>query len=119
MGNRNENGAARNVMCLASEGQLRKKGGTITRPAHFPCPTSHFRRRRSGGETPERSPHVAFTQTLQRAIPKLTHALARHAEHRTDLLEGVLAAAFESEIQPENLRIARRQRAECLLDFIR
>jgi hypothetical protein len=65
-----------------------------------------------GGEAAEGASHVAFTQPLERAVAELTHPFARDAEHGADLLERVLAAALESEVQAQHLRIARRQRAE-------
>src|SRR5688572_8251295 len=70
------------------------------------------------GETPQRAPDVAFTQPLERAITQLTHALARNAEHRADLLERVLTTALEPEVQPEHLCVPWRKRTECLLDFV-
>src|SRR5206468_6069317 len=70
------------------------------------------------GETSECTSNVTFTQTLQRAIAELANTLTRDAKHRADLLEGVLAPTFETKVQPQHLRIARRQGAERLLDLV-
>jgi len=48
----------------------------------------------------------------------LANALARDAKHRADLFERVLASALEAEVETQNLCVARRQRAERLLDLV-
>ena len=68
-----------------------RTGGPLTSPIS-PLPL--------GRETPQRPPHIALTQPLERAVAKLTDAFAGDAEHRPDLLEGVLAAPFEPEVEP-------------------
>src|SRR3954467_4435105 len=70
------------------------------------------------GEASECTANVALAQSLQRTIAKLANTLTRDAEHRADLLERVLAPTLETEVQSGHLRIARRQRAERLLDFV-
>src|SRR5215208_384285 len=70
------------------------------------------------GEAAERAAHVALAKALERAVAELPDALARDAEHRADLLERVLAPALQAEVQPEHLRVARRERAEGLLDLV-
>src|SRR3989337_955946 len=67
---------------------------------------------RSRGEAAQRAADIPFAEALERAIAELTSPLARHAKHRADLLERVLAAAFEPEVEPEHLRVTRRQRSE-------
>src|SRR5215208_1018678 len=74
--------------------------------------------RRLRGEAAERAAHVAFAKALERAVAELPDALARDAEHRADLLERVLAPALQAEVQPEHLRVARRERVERLLDLV-
>src|ERR1019366_6348371 len=69
-------------------------------------------------EAAERPPHIALAQPLECAITQLAHAFARDAEHRADLLERVLASTLEPEVETQDLRVARRERAERLLDFI-
>src|SRR5688500_17692855 len=69
-------------------------------------------------EAAQRATDVALAKALERAIAKLTDALARDAEHRADLLERVLTSALESEVQAEDLRVPRRERAERLLDLV-
>src|SRR4051812_18836784 len=70
------------------------------------------------GEAAEGAAHVPFAQTLERPVAKLAHTLARDTEHGTDFLERMLAAAFEAEVEAQHFRVARRQRAERLLDFV-
>src|SRR5215208_6187159 len=74
--------------------------------------------RRLRGEAAERAADVTSAQPLERAIAELPDALARDAEHRADLLERVLAPAFQAEVQPEDLGVARRERVERLLDLV-
>src|SRR5690242_3174513 len=83
-----------------------------------PSSLTAFEGARSGREAPEGTPNVSLTKTLQRAIPELAHTLARHAEHRANLLQRVLTSAFESEVETEDLRVTRWQRAESLLDLV-
>src|SRR5512138_2294552 len=73
---------------------------------------------RLGCEAAECAADVAFAEALEGTVAELAHALARDAEHRTDFLERVLASALESEVQAEDLRVARRERTERLLDFV-
>src|SRR5260370_38927122 len=70
-------------------------------------------------ERRERLPDVAVAQPLERAIPQLPHSFARHAEHAADLLERVLAAAVQTEVEPQHLGVAPLQRRERLLDLVR
>src|SRR5438034_3054127 len=70
------------------------------------------------GEAAEGATDVALAEALEGPVAKLAHPLAGDAEHRADLLECVLTAAFEPEVEPQDLRVARRQRAERLLDLI-
>src|SRR5688500_6110211 len=56
-------------------------------------------------EAPERASNLAFAQALQRTIAELPNALAGDAEHRADLLERVLASAFQAEVEPQHLRV--------------
>src|SRR5678816_917009 len=72
----------------------------------------------SGREAGQRAAHVALAQPLERAVAQLTDTLTRDAEHAADLLERVLAAAVEPEIEPQHLGIARRQGAQRRLDFL-
>src|SRR5688500_17626446 len=51
------------------------------------------------GEAAECASDVALAQPLERAVAQLTDTLARHAEHRADLLEGVLAPTLQPEVQ--------------------
>src|SRR5881394_3679673 len=92
--------------------------GEKKRPARMPALFLFELVYASGGKAAERAADVAFAKALEGAVAKLTDALARHAEHRADLLERVLASTFETEVETQNLRVARRQRAECLLDLI-
>src|SRR5688500_798832 len=69
-------------------------------------------------EAPECTAHITFTKALERAIAELSNALARHAEHRANLLERVLTSAFEPEVETEHLCVTWWQRAERLLDLI-
>src|ERR1019366_6741966 len=69
-------------------------------------------------EAPQRPPNVAFSEPLERPVTQLAHAFARDAEHRAELLESVLASALEPEVETQDLRVARRERVERLLDFI-
>ena len=58
------------------------------------------------------------SEPLERAVAQLADALAGDAEHAADLLERVLAPALEPEVEPQHLGVARRQRAERLLDLV-
>src|SRR5688500_2785316 len=71
-----------------------------------------------GREAAEGAPDVALAEPLERAVAQLAHALARDAEHRADLLERVLAPALEAEVEAQHLGVARRERAERLLDLV-
>src|SRR5690242_5470164 len=75
-------------------------------------------RKRSGSEAAQRATHVSFAQAFERTVAQLAHALARDTEHRADLLERVLAPAVQTKVETRDFRIARRQRAERLLDFV-
>src|SRR5829696_2839712 len=107
LGNMRENGRA--------DSPARKEaGGESSLAARRPRPSSPALRR----ERPQCPTHVALAEPLERAIAQLAHALARHAQHRADLLEGVLATALESEVEPQHLRVTRRQRVQRLLDLV-
>src|SRR5271169_5074301 len=69
-------------------------------------------------EAAQCAPHVALAQPLERAIPQLAHALARHAEHRADLLERMLASTLEPEVEAQHLGITAGERAQRLLDLV-
>src|SRR5438105_9916038 len=73
----------------------------------------------SGREARERLAYITIPQPLERAVPQLAHPLARHAEHAADLLERVLAAAIQPEIQAEHLGVAPLERADGLLELVR
>src|SRR5437764_673965 len=90
-----------------------KRAGSAPAPHNILNPV-----RELGGEAAERAANITFAQSLQRTISKLTHALTRDAKHRTDLFERVLTTAFQTKIQPQYLRVARRQRSERLLDLV-
>src|SRR5512135_2629676 len=66
----------------------------------------------------QRAANVAFAQALEGAVAKLAYPFARDAEHGTDFLKRVLAAALETEVQAQHLGVARRERAERLLDLV-
>src|SRR3984957_9911516 len=70
------------------------------------------------GEASQRAAHIALSQPLERTITKLPDALACDAEHRADLLQRVLPAAFESEVQSEDFGIACGEGAEGLFDLV-
>src|SRR5690606_1015281 len=74
--------------------------------------------RASARETRQRATGVAFLEPLEGAIAKLSHPLPCHTEHLADLLQRVLAAAVEPEVQSQHARVARRQRGERLLDLV-
>ena len=63
-------------------------------------------------EAAQRPTDVAFTQPLERAVAQLADALARDAEHRADLLERVLSAALEPEVETQDFGVAGRERVE-------
>src|SRR5688572_3246055 len=69
-------------------------------------------------EATQRAADVAFTEPLERPVPKLTDALAGDAEQRANFLERVLAPALEPEIQPENLRVPRGKRRQSRFDLV-
>src|SRR6185437_13795729 len=69
-------------------------------------------------EAAKRATHVAFTEALERAVAQLTNALACDAEHGANLFERVFAAPFETEVQFENLCVARWKRAERRFDLV-
>src|SRR5512135_889499 len=52
-------------------------------------------------EARQRLPDVPLAQALERPVAQLADALARHAQHPPDLLEGVLPAAVEPEVEPQ------------------
>src|SRR6476646_8092717 len=54
-----------------------------------------------------------------RARSRSWRTLARHTEHRADLLERVLPSALEAEVQAQHPRVARRERPERELDLVR
>src|SRR5215831_5384626 len=95
-----------------------KKGRHDCRPSAFeplpPLPPSP----ELGGEAAQCAADVAFAQALERAVAKLSDSLARDAEHGADLLERVLAAALEPEVQAEDFGVAWRERAQGLLDLV-
>src|SRR5256885_2084839 len=70
-------------------------------------------------EARQRLAYLAAPQALQAPTPQLPHPLARYAEHAADLLERVLAAAVQAEIQAQHLGVAPLQRAQRLLDLVR
>jgi len=61
---------------------------------------------------------LSLAQSLQRAVAELADPLTRHAEHRADLLEGVFLPVVESEVEPEDPRVARREGVERLAHFL-
>src|SRR6266550_422837 len=71
-----------------------------------------------GCEARERLAYISVTQTFQRAIAQLPHALASHAEHSPDLFQRVLTSAVQTEVQPQHFGIAALQRIERLLDLV-
>src|SRR5690606_31449938 len=73
---------------------------------------------RSGREAVQRGAELALAQAPQGAVAELTDALARHAQHVADLLERVLAAALEPEVQPQHAGVARRERVQRALDLL-
>src|SRR5690606_22469631 len=82
-----------------------------------PCyvePSEGSRRERG-----QRLPFLPFTQALECTVPELANSLSRHAENVADLLERVLAAAIQPEVEPQHLGIARLQRLECAPDSLR
>src|SRR5215213_6932049 len=81
-------------------------------------PLTGHRRPPLGREAAQRSADVPFAETLERPVAELPYSLARDAEHRADLLQRVLAPAFQPEIQPEHLRVSRGKRRERLLDLV-
>src|SRR5688500_10321232 len=93
---------------------LKKNGTPISRACRFSFSPRAFLR----GETPESATYVSLTEPLQCTVAKLTNTLARDAEHRADLLECVLASAFEAEVQSQHLRIPRRKRRQGSLDLV-
>ena len=82
------------------------------------CEPSPPIRYAQAAKLPSARPDVALAQALERTVAQLADPLARDAEHRADLLERVLAPALEAEVQPQHLRVARRQRVERLLDLV-
>src|SRR5688500_4728631 len=69
-------------------------------------------------EAAERAADVALAQALERAVAELANAFARHAEHRTDFFQRVLAATLEPEVKAQHLRVARWERSERELDLV-
>ena len=59
--------------------------------------------------TRQRPADLSFSEPLERPVAELPHPLTRYAEHPADLLESVLLAAIEAEVESEHLRIAGRQ----------
>src|SRR5262245_15456689 len=70
------------------------------------------------GETAECAADVSFAETLERPIAELANPLACDAEHGADLLERMLATTLETEVQTQDLRVTRWQRAERLFDLV-
>src|SRR5512143_588835 len=66
----------------------------------------------SGGEALQCVAQLALAQALERTVPQLAHTLACDAQHVADLLQRVLAAALETEVQAQHARIARGQRVQ-------
>src|SRR5450432_12652 len=81
------------------------------------CPNAHAV---SGGrEIPQDISDCAVSESFEGAVAQLSHALACNAEHFPDLVEGVLTILLESEVQAEDFCIARREREQRALHFIR
>src|SRR5829696_8469263 len=70
------------------------------------------------GKASQSSPYISLSQSLESTIAKLSNALAGDAEHRADFLESMLASGFETEVETQNFRIARRKSRKCRLDLI-
>ena len=93
----------RSAPCTARKGRP-----IVGRPFHcaYPAqPTSLL-----GGEAGKGTTHIAFAEALEGTITQLTHALAGDPEHGANFLERMLTSAFETEVQSEDLGVARRQR---------
>src|SRR5690625_966746 len=88
-----------------------------SRPANQ-APVTHDELSPSGRKTLERTPELTLTQTLESAITELTNSLPRDPEHIPDLLEGVLMATLEPEVEAEYPCIPRHQRIERSLDLL-
>src|SRR5919107_6238157 len=69
-------------------------------------------------EAAQRPADVSLTEPLERPVTELPYPLARDAKHRADLLQRVLAPALQPEVEPEDLRVARWERRERLLDLV-
>src|SRR5437764_1024752 len=87
---------------------VKKKAGRLDRPASSDFPV----RVRLGGEASQRATHVAFAQPLEGTVAQLADALARDAQHRSDLFQRMLASTFETEVETQHFRVARRQCAQ-------
>src|SRR5215218_6971494 len=70
-------------------------------------------------EARQRPPDIPLLEPLQGAVPELADPLPGHAQHAADLLQRVLAAAVEPEVEPQYLGIPRRQGPERPVDLLR
>src|SRR5688572_6811595 len=69
-------------------------------------------------EAAQRSADVSLAQPLEGAIPQLANAFTGDAEHGADFLERMFAAPFETEVEAQYFRVARRKRGQRELDFV-
>src|SRR5687768_18602025 len=86
----------------------------VSRPSS-PRPSSPRHLRRKARQSP---PYLALAETFECAVPELSDALPRYAEHRADFLERVFPPAVEAEVEAQHLRVARRERAQRPFDLV-
>src|SRR4051812_33182500 len=70
-------------------------------------------------EARQRPTDLALTQSLQGPVAKLAHPLPGNAQHSSDLLQRMLPAPVQAEIEPEHLGIARGQRSQRVVHLFR
>ena len=89
----------------------------LPEPGRGRCLTwSSARGASSGHQVPEPLAGFAFAQLQQRAVAQLADPLAGDAHHPADLLERAAVSVVETEVQPQDLGIPRRERGERRLD---